>query len=268
MKREKLRNRIRELGKEGIVLCFSGGVDSALLLKIASEEVDSKKLLALTFQTSLTPLSDLPIVKDMADSFGVKSEVLYLDQFEDKEILNNPTNRCYLCKKFLYENAINIKNKLGFEYVIDGSNFDDLKVYRPGKIALNELGVIRPLEEVEMTKSEVRAFAKDLDIQVANRPSTPCMATRFPYGERLNKEIFSNLERGEKFLKSLGLENVRIRYYGDNIRIEVDVEDFPLVLEKRLLIINELKALGFHYINLDLEGFRSGSMDEVINIEK
>lgn len=266
MKREKLRNRIRELGKDGVVLCFSGGVDSALLLKIASEEVEKDKLLALTFQTSLTPLSDLPIVKQMAESFGVKSKILYLDQFEDKEILNNPTNRCYLCKKFLYENAIEIKNNLGFKYVIDGSNFDDLKVYRPGRIALEELGIIRPLEEVKMTKKEVREFAKDLNIEVANRPSTPCMATRFPYGERLNKEVFTNLERGEKFLKSLGLENVRIRYYKDNIRIETDVDDFPIILEKRLLIIHELKALGFHYINLDLEGFRSGSMDEVIDV--
>lgn len=264
MKRKNLRKRISELGKKGVVLCFSGGVDSALLLKIASEEIKKENLLALTFQSTLTPLEDLNIVKNMAKDMDVNLKILNIDPLENKDILENSKDRCYLCKKYLYENAIKIKEDLGFSYVLDGSNFDDLDFYRPGRKALDELGIIRPLEELKFRKSEIRDFAEDLGVEVARRPSTPCMATRFPYGNKLEKEKFSNLEKGESFLKSLGIENVRIRLYGDNTRIEVPISDFPIIINNREKIVEKLKSLGFHYINLDLEGFRSGSMDEVI----
>ncbi len=258
-----LTNLMEAHVNEGICVAFSGGVDSSLLLKVACEvgKRFSKPVLAITFETKLHPYGDLDESKIMAQSFGAIHKIIKVDEFSDPTIITNPVDRCYRCKNLLFKTFIQAAHEEGFYYLIDGSNFDDLKAYRPGMKALKELGVQSPLLELEFTKPQIRALAKNLGVQSSDRPSAPCLATRLPYGATLDFDLLRRIDLGEKFIKDLGFYNVRLRAHGDIIRIEIDKKDFPSFFEKQELILNFLKQLDFIYITLDLEGFRSGSMD-------
>ncbi|MGP1567407.1 MAG: ATP-dependent sacrificial sulfur transferase LarE [Peptoanaerobacter stomatis] len=256
---------MKSLTDKKVVVAFSGGVDSSLVLKTAIDVSSANDVYAITFDTLLSPKNDIDITKKLAEDFGVRLEVVQTNEIEDEKILYNDKQRCYYCKKNLFENAIKLKEKLGFGYVLDGSNADDANVYRPGRKALKELGIISPLEKTGMSKNEVRQLAKKLGIKVHNRPSSPCLMTRFPYNKKVDISIFPKIDEVENYLKSLGFDNNRVRLYGDVTRIEVDVDKFPLFFEKRLEIIKKFKETGFVYVNLDIEGFRSGSMDIVID---
>jgi len=164
-------------------------------------------------------------------------------------------------QKSLFRNLVEFAKEHNLKYVLDGTNADDLNAYRPGIKALNELGVISPLAKLGISKAEVREMAKRLNISVASRPSAPCMATRLPYNTEINFELLENIDKCEEFIKSLGFKVVRVRVHNDIVRIEVDKEELYKLLEKGDIIIEYLKSLGFVYITLDLEGFRSGSMD-------
>ena len=176
----------------------------------------------------------------------------------------NDVDRCFYCKYELFLRAKQLAANLGAVHVLDGTNKSDLSLYRPGLRALKELGIISPLAKCGFEKSDVRALAAELGISVAARPSAPCLATRFPYNQRLPIDKFPMLDAGERLLKQLGFEICRIRLYGEVTRIEIMPEKFLLFINKRDEIIKELKNIGFKYINLDIEGFRSGSMDEVL----
>jgi uncharacterized protein len=156
---------------------------------------------------------------------------------------------------------IQYAQEAGYQYVIDGSNFDDLKAYRPGMKALKELGIHSPLLELEITKQEIRSLSAELGIASSDKPSAPCLATRLPYGTKLDFDLLERIDAGEKQIRSLGFYNVRLRLHGEIIRIEIDKKDFDLFMKQYELVTATLKELGFHYITLDLEGFRSGSMD-------
>ncbi len=252
----------------GICVAFSGGVDSSLLLKIACDT--GKKMhhsvLAVTFETKLHPHGDLDEAKALAESFGAVHKVIEVDEFADPEIMYNPVDRCYRCKNLLFKTLIKAADEEGYHYLMDGSNYDDLNAYRPGMKALKELGIHSPLLELEITKNEIRSLSADLNIVTSNRPSAPCLATRLPYGAVLDFDLLERIDLGEKFIKSLGFYNVRLRAHNDIIRIEIDKEDFMKFMECQEVVVKHLKELGFLYITLDLEGFRSGSMD--ININK
>lgn len=267
MKEKLLREYINKLIKDGVLITFSGGVDSTLVLKIAVEEskkIFDGKVKACTFQTFLSPSEDIEIVKKLAKDFNVDIIQKYIDQTKNIAVSNNHKDRCFHCKKMIFSEAINIAKENNLKYVLDGTNSDDLKIYRPGLKAIKELGVKSPLADCNFTKDEVRKLAEKLKIKVAKRPSTPCLATRFPYDEKLPLEKFSLIEKGESFLKEMGFLTNRIRLYGDVTRIEINISDFDKFISNREKIIKNLKELGFKYINLDMEGFRSGSMDEVI----
>lgn len=267
MKEKLLREYINNLIKDGVLVTFSGGVDSTLVLKIAVEEskkISKENVKACTFQTFLSPTGDIEIVKKLAKDFGVDIIEEYIDQTKNNAVLNNQKDRCFHCKKVIFSEAINLARKNNLKYVLDGTNSDDLKIYRPGLRAIKELGIKSPLAECGFTKEEVRKLAEKLKIEVAKRPSAPCLATRFPYDEKLPLEKFSMVEEGENFLKEMGFLVNRIRVYKDVTRIEIPVSDFEKFMKYRENIIKELKRIGFKYINLDMEGFRSGSMDEVI----
>ena len=265
-KKEKLDNIIKDLLKEKMVLAFSGGVDSTLILKLASDLRENRDdLVAMTFVTEFSPKDELDECIRLAKEMDVDLRVANVSIMDNEKLLNNVEYRCYHCKNGLFQNAFNLKDELGFGYVVDGTNTDDYKVFRPGIKALKDLGARSPLYEAGLSKAEVRAYSKELGVETHKKPSKPCMATRFPYNSRIDIDKFSMIEAGEAYLESLGFANNRIRVYGDNTRIEVDKDKLDLVFAKREEIVQKLKDLGFKYINIDLEGYRSGSMDEVLD---
>ena len=265
---DDLKNKISELVRSGACIAFSGGVDSSLILRLAADAGRElgKDVHAVTFETRLHPVSDVEVSRRVAKEMGAVHTIIKVDEFDNKDLLKNPVNRCYICKKMLFTNLLDYAKENGLKYVIDGTNADDHMVYRPGIKGLSELGVISPLAILGITKAEVREFAGSLGISVASRPSAPCMATRLPYNTEVSFELLKNIEDGEEFIKGLGFGIVRLRIHGETARIEVPADDFIKLLEYRDQIISRLKSLGFTYITLDIEGFRSGSMD--IGIDK
>lgn len=266
---KKLYDIIEDLLKEKIVLAFSGGVDSALLLKIASSlRKDENDVVAMFFKAPSSTEEDLVNAKNLAEEMGVKLFIKDVDIFVDDHIVNNSKDRCYHCKSHLFKQAIKLKDDLGYGYVIDGTNTDDHKVYRPGLMALRDLGVVSPLNMAGFSKQMVRALADDLNISVAKRPSAPCLLTRFPYGTKITPAKLDRLEKAEAFIRDLGFIKFRVRDHSNIARIELTPEDFMAFIEKREQVIKEFKNLGFSYVTLDLEGFRSGSMDEGLSEEE
>ncbi|WP_311486675.1 ATP-dependent sacrificial sulfur transferase LarE [uncultured Anaerococcus sp.] len=266
---KKLYDIIENLLKEKIVLAFSGGVDSALLLKIASSlRKDENDVVAMFFKAPSSTEEDLVNAKNLAEEMGVKLFIKDVDIFVDDHIVNNSKDRCYHCKSHLFKQAIKLKDDLGYGYVIDGTNTDDHKVYRPGLMALRDLGVVSPLNMAGFSKQMVRALADELNISVAKRPSAPCLLTRFPYGTKITPAKLDRLEKAEAFIRDLGFIKFRVRDHSNIARIELMPEDFMAFIEKRDQVIKEFKNLGFSYVTLDLEGFRSGSMDEGLSEEE
>lgn len=259
----RLEARMRKLAAGDICLAFSGGVDSSLLLKAAVDaaEETGKKVYAVTFDSRLHPACDLEIAGQVAKELGGIHQVIQIDELEQADIRMNPENRCYLCKRRLFSCLKEFAEERKITCILDGTNEDDLHVYRPGIQALGELGIISPLAELHITKAEVKALASMYGISVASRPSTPCMATRIPYGMELNYDILARIGEGEAFLREMFSGNVRLRLHKNVARIELDPECLEQAVMKREQVISRLKELGFSYVTLDLEGFRSGSMD-------
>lgn len=262
-KKEKLLSQIQTYAQEDTVLAFSGGVDSALLLYLLSRAAQKtgRRVYAVTFQTALHPQADLAYARQTARSLNVMHQTLAVNELEDPRILENPPERCYYCKKMLYVKLLDFAKKHQITAVLEGSNYDDLNVYRPGLRAVQELGIASPLARCGITKAQVRRMAEEYGLTCARRPSAPCLATRLPYHTRLDLELLARIDLGEQYLKDLGLHNIRIRVHKDIARIEADPEQFPMLLQHREEIIRQLRALKLPYLTLDLEGFRSGSMD-------
>ena len=261
--REMLQARMRELVSEDICLAYSGGVDSSLLLKVAADAAaeTGKKVYAVTFDSRLHPSCDLRIARQVAGELGGIHQVMEVDELEQEEIRMNPVNRCYLCKRHLFMTLKKLAGEKGVRRILDGTNEDDMHVYRPGIRALKDLGIISPLAELHITKEAVKGMASEYGISVASRPSTPCMATRLPYNTRIDYDVLDRIAQGEAYLRDVLPGNVRLRLHGGIARLEVDNEAFARLLDMRADVVRQLKGLGFTYVALDLEGFRSGSMD-------
>lgn len=261
--REQILNRIDELTKENVFVAFSGGADSGLLLKLCAcaAAKNNTRVYAVMLHTKLHPMEDIEVAGRVAEEIGAELIVLHIDELEETGIKNNPKNRCYLCKKGLFLKMQAEAEKRGITTIIEGTNGDDLHAYRPGIQALKELGIVSPLAEFKVSKKEVRAWLADLGVSVSDRPSSPCLATRLPYGDAINYNLLSRIDEGETFLRSLGFYNVRLRVHGIIARIEVDKSDIPKLMDCSESVITKLKELGFVYITIDMEGFRSGSMD-------
>jgi len=259
-----LEEIITDLTKEDVAVAFSGGVDSSLLLQlcITGAQKHHTKVHAVTFVTELQPKEDISITERVCKEMGATHKVLYLDQLAIPEVKENHTDRCYHCKKELFSQLIRYAHTQQVHTVIDGTNADDMNSYRPGIRAIEELGVISPLRLAQMSKQEVRSFSKILHISVANRPSSPCLSTRFPYNTTLDSKRIEMVGKAEDFLKTFIQGNIRVRISDFHARIECEKEAFPLLLAHNDDIVSQLKALGFDFITLDLEGFRSGSMDK------
>jgi len=245
------------------VIAYSGGVDSTFLCKVAFD-VLGKNVLAVTAASSTYPQRELTEAKRIAKTIGIAHIVIKSEELNIKNFTENPPDRCYYCKKTLFKKLRQLAKDHHFSKVLDGSNADDMYDYRPGGKARKELGVLSPLKDAGLTKADIRVLSRALHLPTAEKPAAACLASRFPYGTKITKERLKQVESAEQFLRLLGVRQCRVRFHAEVARIEVPRDDFPVILASSHRIIKQFKKLGFTYIALDLEGYRTGSLNEVL----
>lgn len=256
-----LRETLR--GCERLLVAFSGGVDSSFLLRVAVEELGDR-VIALTTQSPTAVDDDLALAVALASEWNVRHLVLDANELEIPGYAANPTNRCYFCKDRLYDICWEQARQLGIATVVDGVNVDDLGDYRPGLQAASEREIRHPLAEVGLTKQEIRAASRDLGLPTWDKPSSPCLSSRFPYGTEITLEGLRRVGAAERVLHRLGFRECRVRFHDPVARLEVPADDLQRLAgpEVRAEVLRELRALGFRYVTLDLQGFRTGSLNE------
>lgn len=244
-------------------IAFSGGVDSSFLLKAAVEALGKENVIAITANSEFIPEEELGQAKAITALLGIEHIIIELDVLGIEEIRRNPRNRCYICKKHIFKEIINIANNEGISAVFDGSNLDDEGDYRPGKQALIELEVLSPLKECGLTKLNIRELSKELGLPTWEKPSMACLASRIPYGEVVTKEKLYMIEAGEKYLRTLGFMQLRVRHHNGIARIEFAPAEMPKAFNVELMksINDYFKQLGFSFVTMDLSGYRMGSLN-------
>lgn len=255
-----LQQILRKCGRDGLLICYSGGVDSTLAVAVAARAGISP-LLALTFATPTVARDDLDCAVAAARELNISQRVQDIDTLAIPEVAANAPERCYHCKLALYNEAQRIAGEEGYACVADGCNAEDLLAFRPGNRAATERGIRHPLAEAGLDKAEIRSLAAILGLSNHNRPASPCLASRFPYETPINEENIRRVEEGESYLRRLGLDEFRLRSHGDLARLEVPPDKAAAVLGHKGEICAELRRLGFRHIALDLEDFSSGSFD-------
>jgi uncharacterized protein len=261
-KLKKLKGILERLGS--VVVAFSGGVDSSFLLKVARDTLSRQDILAVTAVSDTYTHSEFKRARDFSSSLGLRHEIIFTKELDNNNFIKNPTDRCYYCKKELFRSLKGLARDKGFRSVVDASNLDDEKDFRPGSKAKKEFYVRSPLQEAGITKNDIRMFSRKLGLGTWNLPSMACLASRIPYGERISRATLKKIEKGEAFIRGLGVRQVRVRYHNNIARVEVEKKDIKRFSGKIFCdkIIRRLKVLGFDYIVLDLEGYRSGSLNE------
>ena len=265
-KLEELKNIFAEMEKA--LIAYSGGIDSTLVAKVAYDVLGDKALAITAVSPSLLP-EDLEDARIQAEVIGICHEEVKTNEMENQNYTSNPINRCYFCKSELHDTLKPLALKRGYFYVLDGVNADDLRDYRPGIQAAKERGARSPLAEVGISKFEVRQLAKDLDLPWWDKPSQPCLSSRFPYGEEITLEKLQRVGRGERYLRNLGLKSLRVRSEKDTARIEIlpeKIKEFVLTIDLPKLV-KKFQEFGFIYVTLDLEGYRSGKLNQVLSPE-
>jgi len=259
-KLEHLKEILTSLDR--VLVAYSGGVDSTLLLKVSKDTLGDK-VLAVTAKSATYPAAEIETAAEIAEKLGVKHTLIETKEVSDPKFFNNPLDRCYHCKQELFSKLTALAKENNLKYVLDGSNYDDRNDFRPGMKAAREFGVRSPLQEAQFTKQEIRKLAQKYNLAVWNKPSLACLASRIPYGEKITPDKLKRINQAEQFLRKEGFSQVRVRHHQQIARIEVYSEEIPKLLRKELRdkIISKFKQLGYTYVTVDLEGYRTGSMN-------
>lgn len=262
-KLEQLKNIFAEM--EQALIAYSGGVDSTLVAKIAYDVLGDRALAVTAVSPSLLP-EELEDARIQAAYMGISHKVVQTHEMDNPNYTANPVNRCYFCKSELHDTLKPLARQLGYPYVVDGVNADDLRDYRPGIQAAKERGVRSPLAELGVTKAEVRQLSQQLGLSWWDKPAQPCLSSRFPYGEEITVGKLQRVGRAERYLRQMGLKNLRVRSEGDTARIELppeQIKEFVLTTDLQA-IVSAFQEYGFVYVTLDLEGYRSGKLNQVL----
>jgi uncharacterized protein len=264
-KLEQLKKTLREMGT--VLIAYSGGVDSSFLA-VTAHEVLGQNSLAVFASSPVAPPMEKEAAESLAHQFGLRFRIIESNEMANPDFVANPPERCYYCKRELFSELKPIALAEGLKWVADGTNADDLSDYRPGRKASAEAGIRSPLLEVGLTKAEIRQLSRTQGLPTWDRPASPCLASRIPYGIPVTAETLNKIAQGEKYLHNLGLRQVRLRHHGDIARIELDQPDMAKIIKTdiRQGIIEHFKALGYKYVTLDLTGYRTGSLNEVLGI--
>jgi pyridinium-3,5-biscarboxylic acid mononucleotide sulfurtransferase len=260
---EQLKALFQEM--EQALIAYSGGVDSTLVAKIAYDVLGDRALAVTAISPSLLP-EELEDAKIQAATIGISHQIVQTNEMDNPNYTSNPVNRCYFCKSELHDTLKPLARKLGYPYVVDGVNADDLHDYRPGIQAAKERGARSPLAEVGVTKMEVRQLSQQLSLPWWDKPAQPCLSSRFPYGEEITVAKLQRVGRAEIYLRKLGLQNLRVRSEGDTARIELppeQIKEFVLMTDLQQ-VVSAFQEFGFIYVTLDLEGYRSGKLNQVL----
>lgn len=262
-KQEQLKSLLKEM--QGCVIGFSGGVDSTLLFAVA-KEVLGDRAIAVTITSEIHPGWELAEAREIAAMIGGRHRVLQARALEIPGLAENPENRCYLCKKVIAGELWKIAEEEGVPFVVDGGNVDDRGDYRPGQQAAREAGIRSPLDETGFSKDEIRQLSQSMALPTWNKPSYACLISRFPYGVYLTPEKMQKVAQAEDFLREMGLKTVRVRFHEDVARLELGMEEYERVAhELREAVVRKVKEAGFAYVALDLQGYRTGAMNEVLS---
>jgi len=259
-------NQLKEnlLEMDSVAIAYSGGVDSTFLVKVAYD-VLGEKAVAVTATSSTYPKRELNQAKKFAENFGIKHIIIESEETKINNFSSNPKNRCYFCKKELFSKIKQIAKKNDLRFVLDGSNADDEYDFRPGMKAIKELKIISPLKDAGLSKNEIKEISYELHLDTWDKPAFACLASRFPYGIEITKSRLDQVEKAESFLHSIDIKQFRVRYHDDIARIEVEKNDFIVILKHSDEIIEKFKKIGFKYVTLDIEGYRMGSLNEVFH---
>jgi uncharacterized protein len=262
---EQLKKTLREMGT--VLIAYSGGVDSSFLA-VTAHEVLGQNSLAVFASSPVAPPMEKEAAESLAHQFGLRFRIIESNEMANPDFVANPPERCYYCKRELFSELKPIALAEGLKWVADGTNADDLSDYRPGRKASAEAGIRSPLLEVGLTKAEIRQLSRTQGLPTWDRPASPCLASRIPYGIPVTAETLNKIAQGEKYLHNLGLRQVRLRHHGDIARIELDQPDMAKIIKTdiRQGIIEHFKTLGYKYVTLDLTGYRTGSLNEVLGI--